>query len=288
MNYDWNWFFSSFSQCAAALIAIIGAFVISRLLGLSEKVNLLVSDFDKLIIQYNKIRSSLDKRKFDWYTEKTVRYNDILKEEIKKGNYSNLSEIEIIEKIWVNVPNIYKLKPSILSAFHELYAIYGSFKDGRTFYSVNLEIVPVGLIGRLNTEKEAINNLEIEARTLIEQFKNNQQELNEFKDSINPLYRFIIILMIAFPLTVIYPLHFMPAYLNQYPEWTINPILIYSTILSLKNMMLFIFLVIIEILFWYFLRQTQQIKLKHLSAINNNSEEYKNIKSYSEHFDDAA
>ncbi|WP_262887779.1 hypothetical protein [Flavobacterium bernardetii] len=39
MSIDWNWFFSSFCQSAAALIGIIGAFIISRLLGLGEKIN---------------------------------------------------------------------------------------------------------------------------------------------------------------------------------------------------------------------------------------------------------
>ena len=40
---DWNWFFAAFAQCAAALIAIIGAFVISKLLGENEKEEVIES-----------------------------------------------------------------------------------------------------------------------------------------------------------------------------------------------------------------------------------------------------
>ncbi|RWX47315.1 hypothetical protein H206_03730, partial [Candidatus Electrothrix aarhusensis] len=34
---DWNWFFAAFAQCGAALIGIIAAFIISKLLAEDNK-----------------------------------------------------------------------------------------------------------------------------------------------------------------------------------------------------------------------------------------------------------
>ena len=50
MIVDWNWFFAAFAQSAAALIAIIGAFIISKLLGENEKEEMQSNKIDELII----------------------------------------------------------------------------------------------------------------------------------------------------------------------------------------------------------------------------------------------
>jgi len=49
MIVDWNWFFAAFAQSAAALIAIIGAFIISKLLGENEKEEKQSNEIDELI-----------------------------------------------------------------------------------------------------------------------------------------------------------------------------------------------------------------------------------------------
>jgi len=289
--FDWNWFFSSFSQCAAALIAIIGAFVISNLLGLKEKINNVISNFDKLLIEYGSLKERITNRNIFNYVENFVRYHPQIKNDIEQGLYDNdvreakIFDTEVFEEICRKNPKLYKVKGAILLAFHELFGKHKSILRDLQNSSIRdsfnpLNVEPDWMKGWLSTEKELINQLEIEAKTLIKQFDYNIQELNSFKDSINPLNKFIKILMIAFPLTVIYPLHFMPVDMNQNPEWTINPILIYSSILSLKNTMLLIFFVTIEALFLYFLKQTHQLKLKYSKAIINNKIEYRELKSY--------
>jgi len=55
-NLDWNWFFSSFSQSAAALLGIIAAFLISRLIGLNERIDKTISDFESLQIEFHNIK----------------------------------------------------------------------------------------------------------------------------------------------------------------------------------------------------------------------------------------
>src|ERR1035437_10601481 len=124
MNYDWNWFFSSFCQCAAALIGIIGAFVISRLLGLSEKVNSTIAEFDNLVIQYQKLKSSISKRRFYWYTEKSVRHGTHLINPIRDGDFDDLDQEQIIENILSCDPNLFKIRDAIMEGFNEIKEMY--------------------------------------------------------------------------------------------------------------------------------------------------------------------
>ena len=65
MNYDWNWFFSSYYQCAATLIGIIEAFVMSKLLGLSVKVNLITSMSIPFMLTHHSVDDDPPKREYN-------------------------------------------------------------------------------------------------------------------------------------------------------------------------------------------------------------------------------
>lgn len=275
---DWNWFFSSFCQSAAALIGIIGAFIISRLLGLVEKVNTTMSTFDNLVIEFNRINYSLSKRYFYWYTKKRVEDNDDLKEAVKKGDYNNLERNQILEKIYLLDSKIYKVDDAVIEGFDVI------FKNSKsTFPIINLSN-KVSLYDSMEKEKESINILEIEAKTLIQHFNKNEQELLNYTESTKSLKIIILFLMISFLLTVIYPLHFMPIETNQNPKITFNPNIFLQYIFTLKSFMLLVFFIAIEGIFAYFLFLTNQLEIK-LSNAKNSFGKYKDIKAYSEYLD---
>jgi|GEM_PF-1868160 len=294
MNYDWNWFFSSFSQCAAALIGIIAAFIISRLLSLSEKINLTISEFENLVIKFMDIKARLRNRYFEWYTRQKIRYNNDLKDEINKGEFNDLEQIEILEKIYSSNLDLFKIDDVVIEEFKKIYEITRPIQKKDSFGRNNLihPFVPLKeyptneLRANLNEEKEIINQLEVESKTLIQHFNQNLLDLESFLETTIPLKIIIIALMITFPLTVIYPLHFMPIPANQDPKITFNIIEIFKIGVSLKSLLLGIFLFSIEILFYYFLRLTKQLELKLSLTIGKNSSEYKDIKSYSEYLED--
>ncbi|SMO72302.1 hypothetical protein SAMN06265350_107101 [Solitalea koreensis] len=111
------------------------------------------------------------------------------------------------------------------------------------------DIELTGIWDKLNAEKDAIDKLEIESKTAIQHFKQNFQDLNSFGDTITPLKAIIILLMIMFPITVIYPLHFMPVGANENPTITFNFITILSSFISLKSILLLAFFISIEGIF---------------------------------------
>ncbi|WP_281637577.1 hypothetical protein [Flavobacterium marginilacus] len=289
---DWNWFFSSFCQSAAALIGIIGAFIISRLLGISEKINSTISEFDTLAIECNKILLNINNCHFYWFNKSHVKYNSTLKEQIKNGDFDNLNREEILEKIYKLDNRLYKIDDAIIESFEKVYEKYKptytpvgngiSMKNNN--FAGTFDIAPKGLWDNLSAEKDKIDKLEIESRTLIQYFEQNLQNLNTFDDSIKPLKIIIILLLIAFPLTVIYPLHFMPMAINIKPEITYNVFKIFHSILTFKSVLLFIFFISIESIFIYFLIITEQLNTRLLTAKQNNSEDLRSLESYSEHF----
>lgn len=292
MTIDWNWFFSSFCQSAAALIGIIAAFIISRLLGLSEKIEGTISHFDNLVIEANRIITSISKRHFIWYTKTNIKYDSDLKDAIRKGEFDNLSEAEILEKIYSADNRLFRDDNAVMDSFKNLYDKVKpkekKFGNGLSMINtpLDLDIPPVGLWDKLSAEKEAINQLEIESKTIIQHFEHNLQDLQSYDNTIRPLQVIIVLLMIAFPLTVIYPLHFMPVGTNEKITLTINPLEVWSLLLSFKSAMLFIFFITIEGIFCYFLILINQLNKMLMIAKQNNSDDLRNIENYSKYFKD--
>ena len=291
MEYDWNWFFSSFCQSAAALIGIIGAFIISRLLGLSEKINSTIADFDNLIIQYNKIKQNLTDRHFYWHTQTTVRYDNEIKELICNGDFDNLTESEILEKIYDLDDTLYRIDDAVMEAINEIkekvkpHVIENEILSGFTFKDntlVNLDFPPAGTWDELNRESETINQLKAEAKTLIQYFQQNLDNLNSFNDSIRPLKTIIFLLMLAFPVTVIYPLHFMPMGIGERPLISLN----FEQLFTLKSFLLTAFFLVIEAIFIYFLILAKNMKSKLKNTKLKNTDDYRQIKNYCEHFNE--
>ncbi|WP_035643505.1 hypothetical protein [Flavobacterium sp. ASV13] len=292
MNNDWNWFFSSFCQSAAALIGIIGAFVISRLLGISEKINSTISEFDNLKIDYNKILLNIKNCNFYWCTKVHVKYNNDLHDQIKNGDFDNLSPEEILNKIYELDNQLFKIDEAVIESFDKVYEEYKPkytpLGNGMSVKNLSFagafDIAPTGLWDTLSEQKSLIDKLEIESRTLIQHFERNLQNLKAFDDSTKPLKTIIILLLVAFPFTVIYPLHFMPMPTNSDPEITFDLFSVLNSMVTFKSVLLFIFFASIESIFWYFLFIINQLNEKLISAKEDNSEDLRTLENYSEHF----
>ena len=69
MTLDWNWFFSSLSQSAAAIVGIFGAFIITKIFSnqtvFTEKRNIL----KHLLIQAKKISETANSYNIKWYND---------------------------------------------------------------------------------------------------------------------------------------------------------------------------------------------------------------------------
>jgi hypothetical protein len=82
MTPDWNWFFSTLSQSTAAIVGIIGAFIIAKIFAnqasFSEKNNRMKT----LVVESQKILDNIDTINFDWYNRESnsAAYSSVARE----------------------------------------------------------------------------------------------------------------------------------------------------------------------------------------------------------------
>jgi hypothetical protein len=91
MTIDWNWFFAAFAQCGAALIGIIAAFIISKLLGESDKYETIYRKLELLLLKKSDLINKLSHRHFDWYDKINIKYSYQIKEAIENGEFNDLA-----------------------------------------------------------------------------------------------------------------------------------------------------------------------------------------------------
>jgi hypothetical protein len=180
-----------------------------------------------------------------------------------------------------------------LDAFKELNKEYEPKEEPQRkpgeFHVVNnplpiLNIAPNGTWDKIGNERDLINKHLIDASELIRKFRKHFVSLKSFSSSLNTIKVIVWILIVSFPLTVIYPLHFLPVEIGKQPLLTFNIILIIKSAMTLKNILLFIFLFSVEGIFIYFLFFIRQIKTALSNLGNKHLEEYTNIYSYCEYY----
>ena len=283
MNQDWNWFFSSFAQSAAALIGIIVAYLISRILSLSEQVNKLVSIFTDLNLNYLLLKEKLNSRKFEWYNESIINNSSLLKKEISDNKFNNLTDRKKIEVLHTIEPTLFKMPETNLRALNNIMSEYEKKKkqNGSEYPYGDLNFTTQSFWNTVQEEKEKINEIKTDVYYNISKFIINKEEMKSLLDTFTPIKVIISILLLSFPLTVIYPLHLLPQQNGVSPILIYNPSIIIKNIISFKNIMLLTFLIPIEGILIYFFFLTSSLKKNLKESYILSTDELIKIESYS-------
>lgn len=69
---DWNWFFSSSAQSAAAIVGIFAAFIITKIVNNQSEFSHKNNQINKLISNSIRLEDEANNRYFDWYCERTL------------------------------------------------------------------------------------------------------------------------------------------------------------------------------------------------------------------------
>lgn len=279
---DWNSFFSTMSQSAAGLIAIITAFVISKLLGENEKQEKLEGEVDELIIEYNDAIQRISVRKFEWYDKINIEYSKDLEKAIERGEFENLSDEKKLERLFQIEPRLFRTENCIIELNNLIRQIFPNQGFGKNFRIV---IAPNGLWNNISNEREMINQVKIDSITLINKFKKVKSDIISAKKNLTPFRTTIYILCLGFFLTVIYPLHFMPMALNEVPKLGFSFNSIFELLFSLKGGFLLILSFVVIIIFGYFVLVLKRTYHRYKQLENNLQERYFNIGDYSRYFD---
>lgn len=71
LTMDWNWFFSSLSQSAAAIVGIFGAFIVSKTLGNQSLFQSKSNQLETILAESENIKAEAKDLYFNWYNNKT-------------------------------------------------------------------------------------------------------------------------------------------------------------------------------------------------------------------------
>ncbi|GHA51547.1 hypothetical protein GCM10007103_35060 [Salinimicrobium marinum] len=283
MTIDYNWFFASFAQCGAALIAIIGAFTISKLLGEGDKKEIQSNKLSNFAISFEKIRKKISNIDFEWYDETLIEISSNVDEAIKSGVFENLNRSEKLKELFKIEPNLFRTDKCILT-LNKVIREKIPEQDYGFPHSIMQNIEPVGLRNQLELEREKINELKIESEYLIANFNKLKLDIEISKKGIKPLIITLIFLIIGVVLIVIYPLHFLPLKIDEIPKLTISPKILYGNFISTTGILLIILTVFIEGLFIYFLVLIFRIQKSYGFLKLRLLPKYFELKSYSKYF----
>lgn len=103
MTQDWNWFFSSLSQSAAAIVGIFGAFIITKIFSNQTSFSEKKFKIKQLLIQARKISDNANSCNIKWYNlhfnhSRFKDFHDFLEEDFKSEEDTSKVTDEILEK----------------------------------------------------------------------------------------------------------------------------------------------------------------------------------------------
>ena len=291
MNIDWNWFFSAFSQCSAALIGIIAAFTISKLLSEGEKVDDYSNSISEMQFYRMDLLRKIESRKFDWYDRMNIEYSSDLRESIKNGEFDYLSEEDALSRLFEIETNLFGVENCYSYLSKKIKEIKSNMNQsisgalGIDFSALELpEIPPPNLWNNLSKELDLINNLKLEAIKLIDRFKSNKAELVSRIKNIKPIKTIIYVLIFGMLTTVIYPLHFMPLGSKESPNISFSYDTFVNILLSTKGALLSLLGLTIIGLFAYFLSIIKRIETQYIQLNESIGTEHLTLSEYSTYF----
>lgn len=271
---DWNWFFSSLAQSAAAIVGIFGAFIVTKILAnqsayaeKSRRMHELITLGEKLV----DVTSRLD---FDWYHK-----------------HDSASEIEdlkkLLEKDLTEEPeSLYeKLRFSPYIAQIDAIQIISRVKSAFVMPTMS------DLLGRLSTgahlphpqlakEREEIDAMYTEAKHHVRVVSDFHASVVSHPESSALITASLISILTLFFAGVIYPLSFMPLPTDWKPSLSFSKIP--NFIFSLRGALL----TVVSILFSTMLAMffILNIRMRYPQALLEQLKQYKHLSTYSKYF----
>lgn len=282
---DWNWFFTAFAQCNAAIVGFIGGFTINKILNRETDFSILNNKIDETIIDIENQKKSLENRYFDWYNNQ--RRKSILKSDeytalVRRGSgeinfktifdelnfsiYDSKSELkEIIQDDWNSFQEVHK---------NPLFDIP---------ISPNTSLINVDIQKQILEEREYINKEDLKTEKLVKKVNILINKLENFPNDIKIITKTLCSIIILFIVGVIYPLSFTPVVGKPIIASILDqPKVFIANLFSLAGFLLLIVTLTFSYIIQLFIRKIRSLKIDNekLKILKKNS-----IKGcYSEYF----
>jgi hypothetical protein len=131
MTLDWNWFFSSLSQSAAAIVGIFGAFIITKIFSNQTLFLDKKSKLRDLLIQAQRISDNANSFNVEWYSDNLNRpayrsFPDFLLEKFPRGESVDLITEELLnsfikERTFSRYSEVEEIKKKLRATAEEMF-----------------------------------------------------------------------------------------------------------------------------------------------------------------------
>lgn len=297
---DWNWFFSSLAQSSAAIVGILVAFLVSKILNNQAIFLQKKNKCQSIIIDCKKVVDSANDRYFEWYNKYTnerafEKLQDLLnsgeylspQEYYEKLNFSIFSphqeiKLEISEKIEKHK----NLKEQERNELLERAKKFAKERPGFIYIEPIHQKLDIPRLypeqSKLNEEFDLISICLRDAKYQVRLVSNILMDIEKNPESSKLVNAILTFVCFLFFFGVIYPLGFLPVQTNNEINITVDLGVILSHITSIKGFFLFVLSLVfsVTLIFLFLLNKS----LKYPMEILNNLSRFERLSEYSDYF----
>lgn len=299
---DWNWFFSSLAQSSAAIVGILGAFLITRILNnqaifLQKKIKC-----QEILIDCQKVVDESNDRYFFWYNKhinerEFDKLKDLLddqegylspQEYYEQLNFSIFSSYQEIKgKIEIEINTHKAAKEKEKNEFLERAKKHSENNPRYTYAEIVHEKINIpkfnnflqsDLVKEFDLISTCLRNAKHQMRTA----SNMLRDIEKNPESSKLVNGMLLFISFLFFFGVIYPLSFLPVNTDYDINLTYDIDVILFHIFSIKGLFLSILAVVFysALIAFFIINQS----LKYSSNIIEELERFKHLSEYSTYF----
>ncbi len=298
---DWNWFFSSVAQSAAAIVGIFGAFIVTKILANQSAFAEKSLRIQELITSGQKIADASSRLSFDWYhrhdsageledLEKLLEKDDeqdpeALYDKLRFSPYiARADAIEMIAKMkTIRAQRLEREREESRRKMEQSKALgvfaFSHIMDSGLSRSLSAPM-QLHMRPQLEKKREEIDCLYTEAKHLAHVVSDFHSIVSPNPESSLVITTSLILILTLFFVGVIYPLSFMPLPTDWKPALSLAeaPAFIFSLRGALLGAISLLFTTMLAMFF------IMNIRLKYSTAMLERLEKYKHLSEYSQYF----
>ena len=289
---DWNWFFSSVAQSAAAIVGIFGAFIVTKILANQSAFAEKNRRVQELITLGEKLVDATGRLAFDWYhkhdnsdefrsLEKLLEENEteepeLLYEKLRFSPYITKNDViqEISDYISTREIRLQRNRQDARQQKNLGFAM-SARPDLLSGLSTSLHLQP-----QLTKEREEIDAMYTEVKHHARMVTDFHTLVEVHPESSPLITTSLILILTLFFAGVIYPLSFMPLPTDWKPAISINeiPNFLFSLRGALLTVISAIFTVMLAMFFFI------NIQMRYPQHLLKQLEQYSHLSKYSKFF----
>lgn len=297
---DWNWFFSSVAQSAAAIVGIFGAFIVTKILTNQTAFAEKLLRIQELITQGQKLTEASNCLSFDWYhrndsADELERLEKLLEEDDSQTPQSLYEKLHFSPYIpradaiatiarakCLREDRIAREREQRRRQFEQIPAqgLFGSARplDFGQLPGISSPRIQMG--PQLKKEREEIDGLYTEARHHVRLVSDFHAIVAPNPESSPVITASLALILTLFFAGVIYPLSFMPLPTDWKPALSFDAIP--SFLFSLRGALLMVVSLLFTTMLAIFF--VMNIRLKYPVEKLERLEHFKHLSAYSQHF----